>query len=140
MAPSALFNGYRWSALMSQRFRFDPSRSLATLDQDSTIIAVIEMSQSKWLVAAVVPGVERQLVLTTLILATIAMIHTMMVAGRPFFAKQNARPARGRPVTCPCKSTCLLAASASCLAHDEDLSDQERHFSLPRFQAAYGLN
>jgi hypothetical protein len=32
MAPSALFNGYRWSAPMSQRFRFDPSRSLAALD------------------------------------------------------------------------------------------------------------
>jgi hypothetical protein len=45
---------------MSQHFHFDPSRSLAALDQDSTIIAVIEMSQSKWLAAAVVPGVERQ--------------------------------------------------------------------------------
>ena len=39
---------------------FDPSRSLTALEQDSTVIAVIEMSQSKWLVAAVVPGVERQ--------------------------------------------------------------------------------
>jgi transposase len=39
---------------------FDASRSLTTLEQDSTIVAVIEMSQSKWLVAAVVPGVERQ--------------------------------------------------------------------------------
>jgi transposase len=39
---------------------FDASRSLAALEQDSTIIAVIEMSQAKWLVAAVVPGVERQ--------------------------------------------------------------------------------
>ena len=39
---------------------FDASKSLTTLKQDSTIIAVIEMSQSKWLVAAVVPGVERQ--------------------------------------------------------------------------------
>jgi transposase len=39
---------------------FDASRSLTSLEQDSTIIAVIEMSQSKWLVAAVVPGVERQ--------------------------------------------------------------------------------
>jgi hypothetical protein len=53
MAPSALFNGYRWSAPMSQHVHFDPSRSLAAIDQDSTIIAVIEMSQSKWLVAAV---------------------------------------------------------------------------------------
>jgi len=39
---------------------FDASRSLTYLEQDSTIIAVIEMSQAKWLVAAVVPGVERQ--------------------------------------------------------------------------------
>jgi len=37
----------------------DLSRSLAALDQDSTIIAVIEMSQSSWLVAGIVPGVER---------------------------------------------------------------------------------
>jgi transposase len=39
---------------------FDASRSLTALEQDSTIIAVVEMSQAKWLVAAVVPGVERQ--------------------------------------------------------------------------------
>jgi len=39
---------------------FDASRSLTALEQDNAIIAVIEMSQSKWLVAAVVPGVERQ--------------------------------------------------------------------------------
>src|SRR5258707_479780 len=60
MAPWALFNGYRWSSPMSQHFRFDASRSLTALEQDSTIIAVIEMSQTKWLVAALVPGVERQ--------------------------------------------------------------------------------
>jgi hypothetical protein len=45
---------------MSQHSRFDASRSLTALEQDSTIIAVIEMSQAKWLVAALVPGVERQ--------------------------------------------------------------------------------
>jgi hypothetical protein len=39
---------------MSQHFRFDASRSLTSLEQDSTIIAVIEMSQTKWLVAALV--------------------------------------------------------------------------------------
>jgi transposase len=38
----------------------DPSRSLAALDDNSTLIAVIEMSQSSWLVAAIIPGVERQ--------------------------------------------------------------------------------
>ena len=38
----------------------DLSRSLVALDQDSTIIAVIEMSQSSWLVAGVLSGIERQ--------------------------------------------------------------------------------
>src|ERR1700693_2138236 len=38
----------------------DLSRSLAVLNGDSTLIAVIEMSQSSWLVAGIVPGVERQ--------------------------------------------------------------------------------
>ncbi|HZG65447.1 MAG TPA: IS110 family transposase [Herpetosiphonaceae bacterium] len=39
--------------------RNDLSRSLAALDQNSTIIAVIEMSRSSWLVAGLIPGVER---------------------------------------------------------------------------------
>src|ERR1700755_1529477 len=38
----------------------DLSRSLVALDQDSTIIAIIEMSQSSWLVGGVLPGIERQ--------------------------------------------------------------------------------
>jgi len=38
----------------------DLSRSLITLEQDATLIAVIEMGQSSWLVAGIVPGVERQ--------------------------------------------------------------------------------
>jgi transposase len=37
----------------------DLSRSLTALDQDSTLIAVIEMSLKSWLVAGVVPGVGR---------------------------------------------------------------------------------
>jgi transposase len=37
----------------------DLRRSLTSLEQDSTIIAVIEMSQSSWLVAGIVPGIER---------------------------------------------------------------------------------
>ena len=36
------------------------SRSLVALDQDSTLIAVVEMSQSIWLVGGVLPGIERQ--------------------------------------------------------------------------------
>jgi transposase len=38
----------------------DLSRSLVALEQDATLIAVIEMGQSSWLVAGVVPGIERQ--------------------------------------------------------------------------------
>jgi hypothetical protein len=38
----------------------DLSRSLVTLEQDATLIAVIEMSLKSWLVAGIVPGVERQ--------------------------------------------------------------------------------
>jgi transposase len=38
----------------------DLSRSLTALDQDSTLIAVIEMGLTSWLVGALVPGVSRQ--------------------------------------------------------------------------------
>jgi transposase len=38
----------------------DLSRSLIALEQDATLVAVIEMGQSSWLVAGVVPGIERQ--------------------------------------------------------------------------------
>src|SRR5476649_1661100 len=38
----------------------DLSQSRIVLKQDSTLIAVIEMSLSSWLVAGIVPGVERQ--------------------------------------------------------------------------------
>ena len=38
----------------------DLSRSLAPFQQDSTLVAVIELSQSSWLVAGTVPGLKRQ--------------------------------------------------------------------------------
>lgn len=39
---------------------FGATRSLAAFDQDTTLVVVVEMSLSKWLVAAVVPGLERR--------------------------------------------------------------------------------
>jgi transposase len=48
----------RWSAPM-QKLN-DLSRSLTALEPEGTLIAVIEMSLSSWLVAGIVPGVERQ--------------------------------------------------------------------------------
>ena len=61
--PSALTLTERWSPPMrktKQRKPNDLSRSLTALDMDHTLIAVIEMSLSSWLVAGIVPGVERQ--------------------------------------------------------------------------------
>lgn len=36
------------------------SRSLAAFVQDNTLVAVIELSLSSWLIAGVVPGIDRQ--------------------------------------------------------------------------------
>jgi len=38
----------------------DRSRSLVALDQDSMLLVVVELSQSSWLAAAMVPGIERR--------------------------------------------------------------------------------
>lgn len=38
----------------------DLSRSLVPLAQENTLVAVLEMSQSSWLAAGVIPGIERQ--------------------------------------------------------------------------------
>src|ERR1700693_3987138 len=48
----------RWIAAMPQPNEL--SRSLVALDQNSTIIAVVELSHSSWLVGGVLPGIERQ--------------------------------------------------------------------------------
>src|SRR6516225_11267307 len=55
MAPSSLSESTE--RLMPQQN--DLSRSLVILEQDATLIPVIEMGQSSWLVAGIVPGVER---------------------------------------------------------------------------------
>jgi transposase len=38
----------------------DLSRSLTPLDQSSTLVCVVELSRSSWLIAGMVPGVEGQ--------------------------------------------------------------------------------
>jgi hypothetical protein len=38
----------------------DSSRFLVALDQNSTIIAVVELSRSSWLAAGMLPGIDRQ--------------------------------------------------------------------------------
>ena len=55
---SIVADANRWSPQM-QKLN-DLSQSRIVLTQDSTLIAVIEMSLSSWLVAGIVPGVERQ--------------------------------------------------------------------------------
>lgn len=39
--------------------KFEPSRSLVALDQPKTLIAVVELSLSTWLVGGMVPGIDR---------------------------------------------------------------------------------
>jgi transposase len=62
----------------------DLSRCLAALDQDRTLIAVIEMSQSSWLVAGIVPGIERHPVkkLEPDELALLGLLHRWRDEGR----------------------------------------------------------
>jgi transposase len=38
----------------------DLSRSLTPFDPNQTLIAVIELSKKRWLVAGIIPGIERQ--------------------------------------------------------------------------------
>lgn len=38
----------------------DLSRSLAVFDQNTSLVVVVEMSEASWLVAGLVPGVDRQ--------------------------------------------------------------------------------
>src|SRR2546430_4015416 len=57
MALSALSNNPLERPMLQSN---DLSRSFTALNQDSTLIVVIEMSQSSWLVAGMVPGIERQ--------------------------------------------------------------------------------
>src|SRR6187455_2286102 len=57
MAPSSL-EATPMERPMPQQLD-DLSRSLTPLEQDSTIVAVIEMSQASWLVAGIVPGSAR---------------------------------------------------------------------------------
>src|SRR3954453_2698010 len=47
----------RWSVPMPRPN--DSRRSLIPLEQESTLIAVVELSRSSWLVAGIVPGLER---------------------------------------------------------------------------------
>jgi transposase len=52
----------RWLTLMEAPMPKvdDLSRSLVALNQDCTLLTVVEMSQSSWLVAGMIPGIERQ--------------------------------------------------------------------------------
>src|SRR3981189_181455 len=57
----------------------DLSRSLAPLKPDGTLIAVIEMSLSSWLVAGIVPGIERP----PLRKLDVALFRSVMRGARP---------------------------------------------------------
>src|SRR5713226_5374401 len=56
MPPSLLSTPWMEHAM----HRNDLSRSLVAFDQNSTLVAVVELSLSSWLVAGLVPGLTRQ--------------------------------------------------------------------------------
>src|SRR5215475_3794660 len=65
MAPSAPMQTRQWSHQMHKPKKQhkpinDLSRSLTPLDVNQTLICVIELGKESWLVAGIVPGVERQ--------------------------------------------------------------------------------
>ena len=57
MAPSLLLKTQRMERPMK---RNDMSRSLVAFDQNSTLVAVIELSLKSWLIAGLVPGLARR--------------------------------------------------------------------------------
>src|SRR5262249_22642751 len=57
VAPSACLRTDGGCAVLQVN---DLSRSLAAFDPISTLVVVVEMSKTSWLVSGVVPGVERQ--------------------------------------------------------------------------------
>ena len=67
----------------------DLSRSLTALEPDGTLIAVIEMSLSSWLVAGIVPGVERQMASAT---HDLARQPTLNVGANVRFSNRPSHP------------------------------------------------
>src|SRR6202035_2169805 len=82
----------RWSTPM-QKLN-DLSRCLTPLDPDSTLITVIEMSLSSWLVAGIVPGVERQP------LKKLAVDESVLLKLLHCFEPRSALLGSGSPALC----------------------------------------
>src|SRR3979490_3050 len=74
----------------------DLSRSLTALEPNGTLIAVIEMSLSSWLVAGIVPGVERQ-PLKKLAVDESALLKLLVRRRRKQDAGSNALPSPLKP-------------------------------------------
>src|SRR6516225_9864506 len=64
MAPSAPISTGQWRSMRKPKKQNKPlndlSRSLTPFDPNQTLTAVIELSKRTWLVAGMIPGVERQ--------------------------------------------------------------------------------
>ena len=52
-----MFDAHFSTEFMAPAERFEPA--LIPFCQESTLIVVVDMSQSSWLVAGIVPGIER---------------------------------------------------------------------------------
>ena len=77
----------------------DLSRCLTLLEPDSTVIAVIEMSQSSWLVAGIVPGVERQPLKKLAVNEAHASLSLSRPVGTAFGWRAGSGHATSRPMS-----------------------------------------
>lgn len=68
------------------------SRSLTALDANRTMIAVVEMGLKSWLVAGIVPGVERQPLKK--LAANENDLHDLLIRWRSEAAKKGQRISR----------------------------------------------
>src|SRR5580704_8395259 len=98
------------------------SRSLVALDQNSTIIAVVELSQSSWLVAGVLPGIERQPCkkLDPSPERLLAVLHRWQGGG----ASCNTTHAGGLGAAAECLGRVAARYSAAGLRHQPDQVDR----------------
>ena len=102
------------------------SRSLIALEPASTLIAVIEMSLSSWLVAGIVPGIERQ-PLKKLAVDESALLRCCIDGGR----KRRKQDAGSNALSLPSRpavtaSGCCLLIPA-CAPRRLALTGNERH-------------
>ena len=120
----------------------DLSRSLITFEQNSTMVVVLEMSQSSWLAAGVVPGIERRPLKkldpdpTALLRLVEGWRDHAMKVGRMItrivLAFEAGRDRFGWPVGCALAVSSLLSSIRRASRCHASIAGQRRIVSTPK--------